>query len=150
MRRNLRSSGLKAGAILIVIAAVVFALRSARPECETVRGSGVLTIDLARIGKRTGFYCYEDAGRKLRFILARGSDGKVRSVMDACQQCYPFHKGFTATRGELVCRLCGNRYPVNHMLAGKASCVPVALPSREAGGKISIRSAYLKKFGWLF
>lgn len=147
---NLRSLGLRAAAILIVLAAGIFALRSARPGCESISGAGELTIDSARIADRAGFYCYNDAGRKLRFILARGSDGKVRSVMDACEQCYPFHKGFVATRSELICRLCGNRYPVNHMLEGKASCVPVALPSHEEAGKVTIQSADLKKFGWLF
>lgn len=150
MPRKLRSVGLKAAAILIVLAAGVFAFHSARPGCETINGDGELTIDSSRVAGKAGFYCYKGAGHELRFILARGSDGKIRSVMDACKQCYPFHKGFAATKGELVCRLCGNRYPINHMLAGKASCVPVALPSHEENGKVSIRSADLKKFGWLF
>lgn len=148
--RNVRSAILKAAAILIAAAAGVLAFHSARPGCDPVSGGSTLAIDSARVADKAAFYCYKDAGRKLRFILARGSDGKIRSVMDACEQCYPFHKGFTATGGELVCRLCGNRYPINHMLAGKASCVPVALPSREEGGRISIRSADVKKFGWLF
>ncbi len=134
---------------MLVIVAALFALRSARPDCETISGSDELTLDSSRIGK-PAFYCYEDAGRRLRFILARGSDGKVRSVMDACGQCYPFHKGFAANKDELICRLCGNRYPVNHMRKGKASCVPVAVPSHEEGGRVTIRSADLKKFRWLF
>ena len=115
-------------------------------------GSNVVALDSGRVKtNRISFFCYSDsAGAQLRFILARGTDGRVRSVMDACAQCYAFHKGFSTDGKELVCRLCGNRYPIDHMLSGKASCVPVAVPSSEDGGRIRINIADLKKRKWLF
>lgn len=147
----MRSRSLIAIVLFLAVAGAFLAFRVVRPGCEPLSGDRLLTIDSSRVkADKAGFFCYNDAGRKLRFILARGSDGKVRSVMDACAQCYTFHKGFSASGGELVCRLCGNRYPINHMLQGKASCVPVAVPSQEDGGKISITIADLKKLRWLF
>src|ERR1700730_13921306 len=131
------------------VGAVAIALPSsmAKPGCTSVDGKDALVISGRSLDKGTAkVFCYrDDAGKKLRFVLARGTDGKVQSVMDACQQCYTYHKGFTYADGFLICRLCGNRYPIDHILSGKASCVPVAVPSSESNGKIVIRTADLKK-----
>ena len=133
-------------------AALAMTISMAKPGCTSVDGKDALVISGHLLDKGTArTFCYrDDAGKKLRFVLARGTDGKVRSVMDACSQCYTYHKGFTYSDGYLICRLCGNRYPVNHILAGKASCVPVAVPSNEADGKVTVRTADLKKNAWLF
>lgn len=139
-------------AIAGIAAAIAIAFSIARPGCTLLRGERTLEVSSRSLGAgRAKFFCYrDDSGRRLRFVLARGTDGKLRSVMDACKQCYTFHKGFTVSGGYLVCRLCGNRYPINNMLAGKASCVPVALPSDESGGTITVRPADVKMFSWLF
>ena len=132
--------------------ALAMTISMAKPGCTSVDGKDALVISGRLLDKGAArTFCYrDDAGKQLRFVLARGTDGKVRSVMDACSQCYTYHKGFTYSDGYLICRLCGNRYPVNHILSGKASCVPVAVPSNEADGKVTIRTADLEKNGWLF
>jgi uncharacterized membrane protein len=132
--------------------ALVMAISMAKPGCTAVDGKDALLISGVLLDKGTAkTFCYRDeAGKNLRFVLARGSDGKVRSVMDACSQCYSYHKGFTYSDGYLICRLCGNRYPIDHILTGKASCVPVAVPSTETAGEVTIRTADLKKNRWLF
>jgi uncharacterized membrane protein len=132
--------------------AIAITISMAKPGCTSVDGKDSLVIagHLLDAGTAKTFCYRDDAGKNLRFVLARGTDGKVRSVMDACSQCYTYHKGFTYSDGYLICRLCGNRYPINHILTGKASCVPVAVPSYEADGQVTIRTADLKKNGWLF
>jgi uncharacterized membrane protein len=134
------------------VGAIAMTISMAKPGCTSVSGKDALVVSgllLERGSAKT--FCYRDeAGKNLRFVLARGTDGKVRSVMDACSQCYAYHKGFTYSDGYLICRLCGNRYPVDHILSGKASCVPVAVPSIEIGGKVTIRTADLKKNELLF
>jgi uncharacterized membrane protein len=132
--------------------AIAITISMAKPGCTSVDGKDALVIAGHLLDRGTAkTFCYrDDAGKNLRFVLARGTDGKVRSVMDACAQCYTFHKGFTYSDGYLICRLCGNRYPINHILSGKASCVPVAVPSNEADGQVTIRTADLKKMRWLF
>ena len=90
-------------------------------------------------------FCYtDDAGKKLRFVLARGTDGKMRSVFDACRQCFTFHRGYQVVGGELICRVCGNHYRIDHMAEGKASCVPASLPHEDASGTVRIRTATYK------
>src|SRR5579862_386019 len=132
--------------------ALAMAISMAKPGCTAVEGKDALVISGRLIDKGTAkTFCYRDeAGKNLRFVLARGTDGKVRSVMDACSQCYTYHKGFAYSDGYLICRLCGNRYPIVHILAGKASCVPISVPSSEADGKVTVRTADLKKNRWLF
>ena len=138
--------------VAVGAAALVISISMARPACTSVEGKDALVISGRLVDKGTArTFCYRDeAGKNLRFVLARGTDGKLRSVMDACSQCYSYHKGFAYSDGYLICRLCGNRYPIDHILSGKASCVPIAVPSREAGDKVTIRTADLEKNGWLF
>lgn len=122
------------------------------PRCTVVRASGLLTLGISHLTPDSArLYCLkEPAAGDIRFVLARGSDGKIRTVFDACHQCYTFHKGYEVVSGALVCRLCGNRYPIDHMLEGKASCVPVELPHRLEGGKVTIDTADLEKGRSLF
>lgn len=135
-------------ALTVSLAFVAVALwwTTSSSKCEPLVGSGVLSVDLA--GLRRGdaqAYCYTDAGgRKLRFILARGDDGAIRSVFDACRQCFVYHRGFRLGGGELICRVCGNHYPIDAMTTGKASCVPVQLPHELTGKNVRIKTADLE------
>ena len=136
----------------IAVAALAMSISMARPGCTAVEGKDELVISGNLIDKGTArTFCYrDDAGKQLRFILARGSDGKVHTVMDACSMCYAFRKGFAYSNGYLICRLCGHRFPIDDVQTGDASCVPIALPSSEADGKVIIRTSDLKKMEWLF
>ncbi|MGH7925261.1 MAG: Fe-S-containing protein, partial [Candidatus Binatus sp.] len=96
-------------------------------------------------------FCYRDAaGKRLRFVLARGDDGKVRTVFDACRQCFAFHRGYRIVGNELICRVCGNHYPIDHMSEGKASCVPASLPHEDESGVVRIKAGDLKTGRALF
>lgn len=111
-----------------------------------------MTVALSRLaGGAAHLFCYRNnAGERLRFLLARGDDGKVRAVFDACRQCYTFHQGYDVAHGMLICRLCGNRYPIDHMTRGAASCVPVALPHHDDGSKVVVNVSDLKAGAGLF
>jgi uncharacterized membrane protein len=137
---------------LVAAAAALAALPVLRPRCAELQGSGVLTISLARLARGAARrFCYRDrAGDRLRFLLARGSDGKIRSVFDACRQCFKFHQGYKIARGVLICRLCGNRYPIDHMTQGEASCVPVKLQHSQSGSALQIKVSDLKSGRALF
>ncbi|MHB8382647.1 MAG: Fe-S-containing protein [Candidatus Binataceae bacterium] len=149
MRLGKTSIGLAACAAIV---AAGWMIHATRVSCVPVSGSGAVAISVARLlGGHAQTYCYTDsAGRRLRFILARGSDGKVRSVFDACRQCFTYHRGFKISNGELICRVCGNRYPMNHMPEGKASCVPASLPHQDAGATVTIRTSDLDSGHYLF
>jgi uncharacterized membrane protein len=137
---------------LIAAVAIVAALPILRPRCIELQGAETLTVSMARLeGGEARLFCYRDhAGERLRFLLARGNDGKVRAVFDACRQCYKFHQGYNVAHGMLICRLCGNRYPIDHMMKGEASCVPVSLPHHEDASKVEIKVSDLKSGAALF
>ncbi len=135
------------GAAIAVVAAVaVLSNLELPPRCTLLRGPGPISIELSRIAQgQARLFCYKgEAGKKIRFILARGNDGIVHTVFDACRQCYSYRKGYRLSRnGDLICRLCGNRYTVDRMMAGKASCAPVALAHQQTGSTIRISAADL-------
>jgi uncharacterized membrane protein len=137
---------------LIAAVAIVAALPILRPRCTELRGGETVTVSMARLeGGAARLFCYRDrAGERLRFLLARGNDGKVRAVFDACRQCYKFHQGYDVAHGMLICRLCGNRYPIDHMTNGEASCVPVSLPHHEDASRVEIKVSDLKSGAALF
>jgi uncharacterized membrane protein len=137
---------------LIAVVAIVAALPILRPPCTELRGAEMLTVSMARLeGGDARLFCYRDrAGERLRFLLARGNDGKVRAVFDACRQCYKFHQGYDVSHGMLICRLCGNRYPIDHMTKGEASCVPVSLPHHEDASHVHVKVSDLKLGASLF
>jgi uncharacterized membrane protein len=123
-----------------------------RPQCTVLIGNDTLVIPGASLVRgAVRFFCYRDrAGERLRFILARDSDGNVHAVFDACRQCYKFHKGYSVLGGYLVCRLCGNRYALKEMQAGKASCVPVKLPLAQRGDSVEVKVVDLRRGRPLF
>src|SRR5271170_7689282 len=125
---------------LILSAGAAFLVFTANSECTMVTGSDEVAINLPRLSSASAqLFCYKDAaGERLRFVLARGNDGKVRSVFDACRQCFSYHRGYR------ISRVCGNHYPIDRMTEGKASCVPVSLPHEDDGGIVHIKTADLR------
>jgi uncharacterized membrane protein len=147
-----RTQRLWAGtAAIVAIAILAITIPAMRPHCARVNGTERVEIPIASLARdAASFFCYDNGGEQLRFILARDRDGAVHSVIDACHQCGSFHKGYTASHGELICRLCGNKYPIRALEAGKASCVPVALPSRQHDGMVEVKVADLRQGRQLF
>jgi uncharacterized membrane protein len=140
-------------AAVTAIAVLLIIVPTMRPRCTQVSGADRIAIPLEKLARgAVSFFCYTDtAGARLRFILARDDEGKVHSVMDACRQCSSFHKGYASSaKGEVICRLCGNKYHLEALEAGKASCVPVALPNRQHDGIVEVNVADLKQGSSLF
>jgi uncharacterized membrane protein len=136
----------------LAVLGVMLAKSFSHLPCTLLSGASTLTIRLADLAPGTvRAFCYRDrAGRQLRFLLARDSEGQVHTVFDACGQCYKFHKGYSYSHGYLICRLCGNRYPLIEMNVGKASCVPVRLNSTTERDQARINVADVKAGKWLF
>jgi uncharacterized membrane protein len=130
---------------LLLAAGATFLIFTATSDCTTVSGGGDVAVNVSTLGPGSArLFCYTgDAGKRLRFVLARGDDGKVRSVFDACRQCFTFHRGYRLVGGELICRVCGNHYRIDHMTEGKASCVPASLPHEDDSGIVHIKTADL-------
>jgi uncharacterized membrane protein len=117
------------------------------PRSTSVTGVGSINIDARDIQQgRVKFFSYrDDAGARIRFLLARDGNGEIRGAIDACQRCYTFHKGYTASNGYLICRLCGNRYKVDEKNLGVASCTPVKLPLASSGTTVQVKTIDLER-----
>jgi uncharacterized membrane protein len=131
---------------LLLAAGAMFLIFTATSDCTMVSGGGDVAVNVSALRPGSArLFCYtDDAGKRLRFVLARGDDGKVRSVFDACRQCFTFHRGYRIVNGDLICRVCGNHYPLDRMTQGKASCVPVSLAHEGEPGVVHIKTADLK------
>ena len=125
---------------------------SASPSCTEVDGDRTVQLDASRLGRgAVGTFCYRDAaGKKLRFLLARGMDGKLSAVFDACRQCFVYHRGYEIAGNELICRVCGTHYQLQHIEDGKASCVPVSLTHQTSRDSVTIKVSDLKSGSVLF
>jgi len=148
----MRSNRLKILGGFVLAAGVGFLIFTSTSNCRTVTGRDAINVNVSAMRPGSAqLFCYtDDAGKRLRFVLARGTDGKVRSVFDACRQCFTFHRGYQVVGGELVCRVCGNHYRIDRMAEGKASCVPASLAHEDASGAVRIRTADLRAGHTLF
>ena len=139
--------------VMLAVGTASFFITSQAPSFISVgTDSDMVTISTDTLGKeQVKFYSYRDrAGEELRFILGRDSSGKVHAAMDACQRCYTYHKGYIWSHGYLVCKFCSNRYKLQAMESGLASCVPIRLPIRVTGRNVTIKSADLEHERGLF
>jgi uncharacterized membrane protein len=150
-----RSSKRRLGFIalaLLVAGTASFSIGMRGSGFISVSGSDSIIIPTDMLGKgQVRFYSYRDrAGAELRFILGRDSRGELHAAMDACQRCYTYHKGYISSHGYLVCKWCGNRYKLEAMESGLASCIPAKLPIQVTGQRVKIKSADLEHERGLF
>ncbi len=150
----MRSLKLKIAVGAMLVAGAMYLAFSATSKCSSVSASGIGDVNVSIVGLLRGraeMFCYTDsAGQKLRFVLARGMDGQVSSVFDACRQCFTFHRGYQIVAGELICRVCGNHYAIDRMAEGKASCVPEHLAHAGDAQTVKIKTTDLSAGRALF
>ena len=139
-------------AAALVAAAVSLSAMARGPEFIPVSATPSINIATSDLGRGdVRFFTYRDRpGNQIRFLLARDSTGRIKGALDACQRCYMYRKGYVSSRGDLVCRYCGNRYRLEAMESGIASCVPVKLPFDITGHIVTIKPADLERERGLF
>ena len=140
-----------ASAILLTVVTLALAAVGVGPRLTQVSGKDSVNVPGATLERGSiRFFAYrDDAGKDIRFILGRDQAGKVQGAFDACQQCSKYRKGYTASRGYLVCRFCGNRYKLD-ATAGIGSCAPIKLPVRDSGNSVTVNTADLVQHRGLF
>lgn len=79
-------------------------------------------------------------GKEVRFLIFKKPDGKVVTVLDACQICGPV--GFYKSGSQIICKNCSA--PINAQSVGQAGgCNPIPLKSSINGEEITISQADL-------
>jgi uncharacterized membrane protein len=139
-------------AAVVVVVAISWGATARAPQFTVVRANPSISIETEDL--RPGavrFFVYRDqAGDQIRFFLARDATGRIKAAFDACQRCYKYHKGYVFSGGELRCKFCGNRYKLEAIESGIASCVPIKLPFQIAGQTVTVKPADLERQRALF
>lgn len=79
-------------------------------------------------------------GEEMRFLLFQRPDGKIATVLDACQICGPV--GYYRSGTGIICKNCSA--PVNPQSVGEpGGCNPIPLKSQVVGENIQISEADL-------
>jgi len=96
--------------------------------------------------QKASYYRVQLDGREIRFFAVKGSDGKVRTALDACDACYREKKGYEQKGTTMICRNCGMAFPVDRIgPSSVGGCNPHHLPSRVEGDKLVIAVDELRK-----
>jgi uncharacterized membrane protein len=132
--------------------AFIIATRPARTEIAALNGLDTVEIPISSIApSEVRFFAYRtNTGGEVRVIVGRDERGNIQAVLDACERCYMYHRGYKAAHGVVTCQWCGTRYKIGSMSAGMASCVPVKLPFKAVGQTIQIKTAELDRQSKLF
>ena len=133
---------------------VVLKLRKQRNKQLTVKANedNNIILDTSNITSTATFVNYDDEGIIIQFILARGTDNKVRIALNTCQVCNPSPKAYFVQEGEyLVCQSCGTKFHINKIGIEKEGCnlTPVE-EKQEEDNKIIISRDYVDTFKSMF
>jgi hypothetical protein len=89
----------------------------------------------------------------IEYILVLASNGDVKSCFNACDVCYPSHKGYSQPQNgpKLRCNNCGNQFVINDLGSqGSGGCWPGHLPNTIEGDNVVITAADLAKGEYFF
>ena len=121
--------------------------QSANPSSgtETVR------IPLSQISEKVSFLSQEVAGKTVKFMVVKGSDGQVRTAFDACEVCGG-SRGYRQEGSDVVCNKCGKRFRIDDLGTKNAGrgCWPVSLPHTIEGDSVVILTGDLAGGGRFF
>ncbi|MEJ2697077.1 MAG: Fe-S-containing protein [Candidatus Sulfobium sp.] len=90
-----------------------------------------VSIDITGVREnQPEFYSVVVDGKKLSFFIVR-INGEIQSYFNACARCYPRKLGFNPDGGDMRCRSCNAKYPLDELKEGIGSCCPIRLKGIE-------------------
>ncbi|WP_277057417.1 DUF2318 domain-containing protein [Trichlorobacter lovleyi] len=132
--------------LMVLCMLVVTACSSASHKTVQADGS-VVKIPLAELqAMQASFYRIELDGKEIRFFAVKGSDGRIRTALDACDVCYKERKGYQQQGDVMLCRNCNLTFPVDRIgPSSVGGCNPHFLSSQVAGDQLLLPVAELKQ-----
>jgi FTR1 family protein len=129
--------------IMLITAQFIYAKSASAlsPATEVAIIRGEVRIPIAQVNDG-GLHRYlaRVNGSEVRFLLLRKPDGKIATVLDACEICGPV--GFYKSGNTLICKNCSA--PINQQSVGLAGgCNPVPLKATTTADTIVIAEADL-------
>lgn len=94
--------------------------------------------------QKAAFYKVSLNGGEVRFFAVKGSDGRIRTALDACDACFKERKGYVQKGNVMLCRNCNLTFPIDRIgPSSVGGCNPHHLPSKLAGNQLQISTAEL-------
>ena len=160
-RRNRLIGVAVAVAVIVLVAGFVYFMRFAdrggggyEPASGTQSYSNdtYVSIPVTEAGTSAKYYTYDANGTTVRFFLVKGSDGKVHCAADACDVCYPLHKGYSQAGQNMRCNNCGRVFAINDIGTKNTAggCWPSRIPMKVESGMVHIAKADLDAKVYLF
>jgi uncharacterized membrane protein len=128
----------------LLTVAVLLSAGCGRPAHEVypvlTSEEGIIKIDLSVIENGSGnFFTYPtSSGRNVDYFVYKDSSGTARGVLDACQTCYRWRKGYRLKGSRVVCRKCDMEFPLDGLFQGTGSCVPIRIRSSTDDDTLTI------------
>ena len=89
--------------------------------------------------------------KELEYIIVKASNGDIKTVFNACDVCYSYHKGYSQNGTDLRCNNCGNRFPIDGLgNQSTGSCNPGYLPHSIQGSDVVINVSDLVAGAYFF
>jgi len=87
------------------------------------------------------FYSFVSGGKSIDLFILKSSDGVVRAAFDACDVCWPAHKGYRQQGDLMICNNCGQQFPSLRINEVKGGCNPSPLQRTVDGTDLVIGAA---------
>ncbi len=93
----------------------------------------------------------ESQYKMIEYILVRASNGDIKSTFNACDVCYPSHKGYSQSGTKLRCNNCGNTFEIDALGSqGSGGCWPGHLVHSLDGDSVVVTAPELYKGEYFF
>lgn len=131
---------------------------AANPDQADYNADGVgdscdqILIPLAELSQDANFYEYESPDIIIAYFAVLDADGQPHVAFDACDVCYPSHKGYRQEGEEMVCNNCGNRFEIDGIGTENTAggCWPGFLPIEITATDVVLQPEDLEAGSWYF
>ncbi|MFH1598516.1 MAG: Fe-S-containing protein [Patescibacteria group bacterium] len=99
------------------------------------------------------FYNVEMPSEKIvYFFVVKDKNGIYRAAANACQVCFDTRMGFYQQGDNMICKTCGNQYPLTKIASEKGGCNPGPInPNLQVvNGKLAIDQSDIEQVAELF
>lgn len=135
---------------IVVVAGVVILTAGGKKQsfaaASTVTQTGAdVTIPVSKVNDgQVHFFDTTIAGKDVRYFVVKAPDGSLRVAFDACDVCYPYHKGYSQIAGGVQCNNCGRVFSAAMVDVQRGGCNPGVITAKTSGGKLVIPFSQLQ------
>jgi len=109
-------------------------------------------IPTSEVTTAAKWYTYDSDNVRIRYLLAKGTDGKIHLGTDACDVCYKNKKGYRQDGAVMTCNNCGQTFAINSLGTQNTSggCWPSYIPMKIEGDFVVIQKSDLDAKRFMF